>query len=95
VQSITLSKSKEIGYAREIPISFKEIRTTSSRKTTIPDSYGKSGDTGANAGTASANAGSTPAASASAGVPGNGSSSDGQSKSSILYNLANSAGLFK
>lgn len=49
IESITFSKSTEVGYAREIPISFKKIRVTSAKTTTIPDSYGKSGATGASA----------------------------------------------
>lgn len=89
IQSISFAKSADAGYARQIPISFKEIRTTSSRKTTIPDSYGKSGDSGANAGAASTNTGSTPPGSNSSNQAGSGS------KASVLYNLANSAGLFK
>ena len=52
IVSIELSKNKETGTSREIPISFQEIRVTESRTTTIPDSYGKGGATGKNAGTA-------------------------------------------
>lgn len=61
IVSIELSKTKETGSSREIPITFQEIRVTESRTTTIPDSYGKSGATGANAGTANTTAGETPA----------------------------------
>ncbi|GHU52665.1 hypothetical protein AGMMS49975_08930 [Clostridia bacterium] len=94
ILSISISKSLEVGYSRQIPISFKEIRVTSSKKTTIPVSYGKSGDTGANAGTASSSAASTPPASTTSSSPPAGSGSGGsQNKASILYNLANSAGL--
>jgi hypothetical protein len=105
IQSISISKSAEVGYSRQIPITFKEIRVTSSKKTTIPDSYGKSGDTGANAGAASTSTGTTPAASQSAGGGGNsgagsssGSSSGsgsgtGGSNASMAYNLAKGAGL--
>lgn len=50
IESITISKSLEIGYARQIPISFKKIRVTTAKTTTIPDSYGKSGATAASAG---------------------------------------------
>lgn len=52
ITTLNIKKSLEIGYAREIPISFTKIRTTSATTTTIPDSYGKSGETGAQAGTA-------------------------------------------
>lgn len=52
IESLTIGKTLETGYAREIPISFKKIRLTSSKTTTIPDSYGKSGSTKAAAGSA-------------------------------------------
>lgn len=54
IQSITLSKNPETGYAREIPITFKKIRTTAAREVAGPPaSYGSSGTTGTYAGTAS------------------------------------------
>ena len=53
IESVTISKGLETGYARQIPISFKKIRVTTAKTTTIPDSYGKSGKTAASAGTAS------------------------------------------
>lgn len=99
IESITFSKSTEVGYAREIPISFKKIRVTSAKTTTIPDSYGKSGATGASAGTASTSSGSSGGGSSgggSGGSSGSGSGSsgsNGNSKSSILYSAANSMGL--
>ena len=34
IESITISKSLEIGYARQIPISFKKIRVTTAKTTT-------------------------------------------------------------
>lgn len=88
IESLTISKSVETGYAREIPISFKKIRVTTAKTTTIPDSYGKSGTTAASAGTASTSSGSG-GASTSSGA----SSSGSQSKSSILYSAASSLGL--
>lgn len=102
IESMTISKSLEVGYAREIPISFKKIRITSAKTTTIPDSYGKSGATAASVGTASTSAASsggsgTGSGSGSGGGTGSGSSSssgsNGNSKSSILYNAASSIGL--
>ena len=99
IESITFSKSTEVGYAREIPISFKKIRVTSAKTTTIPDSYGKSGATGASAGTASKSSGSSGRGSSGSGSGGSASSgsgsggSNGSSKSSILYSAANSMGL--
>ena len=88
IESLTISKSTEVGYAREIPISFKKIRTTSARTTSIPASYGKSGVSGASAGTASTSSGSSGSRSSSSG-------SGSGNKSSILYGAANSLGLFK
>lgn len=41
IESISIRKTLETGYAREIPISFKKVRKTSAKTTTIPDSYGK------------------------------------------------------
>ena len=100
IESMTISKSLEVGYAREIPISFKKIRITSAKTTTIPDSYGKSGATAASVGTASTSAASsggsgTGSGSGSGGGTGSSSSSgsNGNIKSSILYNAASSIGL--
>ena len=100
IESVTISKSLETGYARQIPISFKKIRVTTAKTTTIPDSYGKSGKTAASAGTASTSTGSSGGGSGSGSGSGGGSSgaggssgSNGNSKSSILYNAANSIGL--
>jgi hypothetical protein len=56
IQSITLSKNPETGYAREIPITFKKIRTTAVRDYSgVASSYGNGGSTGVSAGTASQN----------------------------------------
>lgn len=98
IESLSISKSVEIGYAREVSISFKKIRVTSAKTTTIPDSYVKSGTTQASAGTASTSSGSSGGSSgsgSSGGSSGSGSSSgsSGGSKSSILYSAANSIGL--
>jgi hypothetical protein len=94
IVSVELSKTAETGSSREIPIEFQEIRVTESRTATIPDSYGKSGATGVNAGTANTTRAAAPTPSSS---PANGSSSEGSgaggSKSSILYGLASGAGL--
>ena len=90
IESVTISKSLETGYARQIPISFKKIRVTTAKTTTIPDSYGKSGKTAASAGTASTSAGGSGGG--SSGAEGS-SGSNGNSKSSILYNAASSIGL--
>ena len=87
IESLTISRTNEFGYAREIPIKLKHIRTTQSQTTTIPASYGKSGATGAAAGTASTSTGS------SSGSGSSGGGSSGNSKGSILYNVASGMGL--
>ena len=108
ITSITIAKSLESGYAREIPISLKEIRVTKSETTTIPASYGKSGKSGTNAGTAGTKSSSSGGSINSAGAASNRASSSGSSSSStsgssssgakqqsgsILYNIASSSGL--
>ena len=84
ITSMTISKTVENGYAREIPISFQKIRITSARTATIPSSYGRSGKTQAAAGTANTSSGSSGSKS---------SSGSKGSKSSILYGAAKSIGL--
>lgn len=85
IESISFSKSLETGYAREIPISFKKVQKTSATTTTIPDSYGKSGTTGASGGTAGTSSGSSGSS-----TGGSGNSKD---KGSILWNIGHSIGL--
>jgi len=57
ITSITFSKSVDVGYAYQIPISLQKINTTQLKTVDIPASYGKSGNTGTNAGNASTTAG--------------------------------------
>ena len=89
IESITISKSLDEGYAREIPISFRKIRTTKTATTTIPSSYGKSGTTSSSSGTAS----TTTATSSTTTTTSSSSSSSSSSKSSILYSAAQSLGI--
>ena len=97
ITSMSIKRSTETGYNKEVSLSLKQIPVTESKTTTIPDSYGKSGATGANAGTASTSTGSTGGSGGSGSSGGGGSggskSSGGGKSGSILYNLANSAGL--
>lgn len=102
ITSMQIKRSSENGYNKEVSLSLKQINVTATKTTTIPDSYGKSGATGANAGTASTSAGSTSTgggssgsgSGSSGGSSGSGSSSSGKKSSgSILYNVASSAGL--
>ena len=88
ITSIEFTKNLENGTSREIPISFQEIRVTQAQTTTIPESYGKSGKTGKNAGTAKTKSSGTGAGSGSGG----GSGSEG-SNPSDAYALAKGGGL--
>lgn len=83
--SYSISKSADVGYAREIPVTLKRIITTESKTVTIPSSYGKSGATGASAGTTN-----TTSSSASNTDSDSGSGSEG---GSILYNVSKNIGL--
>lgn len=94
ITGITFAKSADTGYAREIPISFKEVRVTKSTTVTIPAAYGKSGASGVNAGTAGTKTGSTPAAAKSKSAGGSSSNGGASAKaSSVLYGLASSSGM--
>ena len=96
IANLSIKKSKEIGYAREITVAMKKIIVTESSTVTIPDSYGKSGATGASAGTASTTAASSGGSGSGGGSSGNnggGSKGSGKSGGSILYNAASSFGL--
>lgn len=88
--SMSIAKSSDVGYAREIPISLKKIIVTESSTVTIPDSYGKSGTTGASAGTANTTTASNGSATGSNSDSGSGSEQKG---GSILYNAASGFGL--
>lgn len=96
ITSMQIKRSSENGYNKEVSLSLKQINVTATKTASIPDSYGKSGATGANAGTASTSAGSTSTGGGSSGGgsgSSGGSSSGKQSSGSILYNVASSAGL--
>lgn len=53
ITSISIKKSRDIGYAREITLTAQKIRITSRKTVSIPSYILKSGETGASAGTAS------------------------------------------
>ena len=97
IESMTIGKSKDVGYAREIPITFRQIKTVKARTTTIPDSYGKSGTTAETAGTASTSTASTSSSSSASSSASTSSSSSSSGSSgnngSILYNMASSCGV--
>jgi hypothetical protein len=96
ITDISISAYEGNGYAKQIAINFQKIEVVSSKTTTIPDSYGKSGKSGTNGGTASTNVSNTPAATSASSNSGGSSSSSGggtESKASIAYRLATGAGL--
>lgn len=92
ITSMNIKKSVEVGYAREIPITFKKIEVTETATAEIPASYGKSGKTAKAAGKASTTAAST-AGNGSSGGSSASSSSSSSSRGSVLYNAASSFGL--
>lgn len=89
IEKMTIAKSEELGYDRQIDITFKKIIITSTKTTSIPDSYGKSGATAESAGAASTTQNTVSGSNASESSNSQGSSS----KSSILYGLAGKVGL--
>lgn len=96
ITSISIKKSKEIGYAREISISAQKIRITSRETTEIPDYILKSGKTKSNAGTASTSNTSEKASAGSSESTGSGSDggtgSDAKKGRSILYGVTDGLG---
>jgi len=59
IESIRFPRTKEDGTSYRIPISLKQVQKTQTRTVGIPAGYGKSGSTGASAGSSNfANAGS-------------------------------------
>ena len=83
IVNLGIKKSTELGYMKEISISLKEVMTTSSKTAVMPDSYGRSGTTGTNAG--------SQAVQASSGAQsGGGGENGGNSKSaSTLFGITN------
>lgn len=104
ITSITIKKSKEIGYAREISIQMQKVRITKRKTVTIPSYVLKAGETMANAGTASTSNSSgksstTASSSGSSGSSGGSNSSGGSSgnssakkSQSLLYGAATGLG---
>lgn len=84
ITSISIKKSKEIGYAREIQLQAQKVITTSKKTTIIPDYLLKSGESEANAGTASTSISSNKSNSASSDT----STNNAKKCSSILYGIA-------
>lgn len=95
ITSISIKKSKEIGYSREVAITAQKVRVTERKTVSIPTYILKSGESMANAGTVSTSQTSSKSSSG-AGTGSSGSSfggSDAQKKQSILYGAASGLGL--
>lgn len=99
LSSISIRKTREIGYAREIVVSAQKIRITSIRTADIPAYILQSGATYANAGTASATTSGNGNSSGSSNAAGNSGSSGGNSivgrAKSILYGVASGLNFIK
>lgn len=94
--NLTISKSTDIGYAREIPITVKKINVTKNKTVTIPAKYGRSGATKAPTGTSSSKGGSTSTKGGTSSDSSKKTSGNSSGKSgSILYKTAESMGLIK
>lgn len=93
IESFSLSKSVELGTAKEIPLSFKQVYVTKSRTTTIPDSYGKGGQTATPSGTANTTVESSSSTSGNSSSSSETTEEQPTEKSSILYSAATSFGL--
>lgn len=86
ITSLSLPYDVSTKTSLEIPITLKEVLTTSSKTVTIPSEYGRGGDTGTTAGTAN----TTPygSQSESSNIVGNNTSSNSSEKdASIIYKV--------
>lgn len=89
ISSISIKKSKELGYAREIQLQLQKVTITSRKVVTIPSYALKAGATQANAGTASVS--TTSSAGNGASRNPNGSTTSGtasRNAQSALYGMA-------
>lgn len=99
ITSISIKKSKENGYSREVTISAQKVRITKRRTVSIPTYILKSGQSMANAGTASTSTSSAKSSSSSGSSSSSRTSSSGGSRSSakksqsILYGAASGLNL--
>lgn len=85
IVSLTVPKDESNKTSRDIRMSLKEVTIVSAQTTTIPASYARGGDTGANAGTSGTG---SSAGGISGGTAGSGKK-ESEKKASILYNLLN------
>ena len=86
ITSLSLPYDVSTKTSLEIPITLKEVLTTSSKTVTIPSEYGRGGDTGTTAGTASTKPYGSQ--SGSSNIVGNNTSSNSSEKdASIIYKV--------
>lgn len=90
ITGISIKKSRDIGYAREVSISAQKVRITQRKTVNIPSYVLKSGETKANAGTAATSTSSGKSGTGSGGGSTGDSSKKGQS---ILYGAAKGFGV--
>ncbi len=86
ITTLSVPKDTENMTSRDIRMTLKEVTIVSSQTTTIPASYVRGGDTGANAGTSGT--GNRSSSGATSGSAGSGKA-ESEEKASILYNFFN------
>lgn len=86
ITGISIKKSKEIGYAREISMQLQKVNITSTRTVSIPDYSLKSGETQASAGRANTTNSSEKTGSGSS--SGGSGESEAKKSQSTLYGVA-------
>lgn len=94
IESLSIAKSEDLGYDKQVDITFKKIIVTASQTVTIPSYYGKSGPSEEQQGDASVD--QTKGGTGAGAGTGTGAGSEkgsGGSKSSLLYAAANGLGL--
>lgn len=94
--SVGINKSKENGNGRGIDVTLKQVSITATQNTSVPASYGKSGESMSNAGNAGTSGSGGSGSSGGGGGSSSSSSSSGssgsKSKASMLYSAASSLG---
>lgn len=87
IESMSLPYSADTGSSMQVTMKLKQVVKVGSKTTAIPASYGKSGETGANAGTAS----TAPLTSNTSASGQNQQKADSQKACSTLYGAGNMA----
>lgn len=92
ITSISIKKSSDIGYAREIAITAKKVRITKKKTVTVPTYVLKSGETAASAGTAATSTTSTQATYSSSSTGSTATSTDTSTDTSASTTTATTGG---